>query len=341
MIRWALPVLVASLILSPRVRAISEENFGVAYREKVLPFLESGERFTFPSADGHHALSAVRFIHPKAKGMIVVVNGRSESWLKYGEVFYDLYVMGFSVTSYDHRGQGLSPRLIGGNPQIGYIDEFNAYVEDLNAFVEQAVLPMHPRGKGLFLIAHSMGAVVAMSYLEKYTSPFEGVVLISPMFEINTAPYPGLIARGITGTLQSLGLGRLYAPGEHDRNPTEPFECNKVTGSRSRWEAMCETWITHAEALTGGASISWVNKALSSISGVRNSLSRVQERILILQAGRDQLVMNGPQNEVAANLPSATLVNLPDSKHEILMERDPIRSAAFREMKRFFNTSGK
>jgi hypothetical protein len=76
----ALIVMAATLSL----HAISEEDYPAAFRAKVLPFLAKGERFAFESADGRHQLSGVLFPHPEEKGLIVVVNGRSESWLKYG-----------------------------------------------------------------------------------------------------------------------------------------------------------------------------------------------------------------------------------------------------------------
>ena len=71
--------------------------------------------------------------HTKA---IVVVNGRIECTYKYQELFYDLYRQGYNIYSYDHRGQGLSDRLVK-NHDIGYVEEFDDYVQDLALMVEQ------------------------------------------------------------------------------------------------------------------------------------------------------------------------------------------------------------
>ena len=68
-------LLVQSLALAPLSHAISEKNYQHDYQETVLPFIKSGEQFTFQSADGKYALDAIRFIHPDEKGLIVLVNG--------------------------------------------------------------------------------------------------------------------------------------------------------------------------------------------------------------------------------------------------------------------------
>ena len=138
-------LLVCSLAQAPLTHAISEKNYQHDYQETILPFLKSGEQFNFQSADGKYALSAIRFTHPDEKGLIVVVNGQSEPWLKYGEVFYDLYQKGYSVYSYDHRGQGLSPHLGANNSQIGHVDHFLHFPLDLNEFMEKVIKPVHPQ----------------------------------------------------------------------------------------------------------------------------------------------------------------------------------------------------
>lgn len=50
-------------------------------------------------------------IPANAKATIVILNGRTESVLKYQEMYFELTRQGYAVFSYDHRGQGLSGRL--------------------------------------------------------------------------------------------------------------------------------------------------------------------------------------------------------------------------------------
>lgn len=319
------------------LHAIPENDYARTYEMEVKPFLASGQRFSFRSADGKTDLQGIRFIHPKAKGTIVAVNGSTESWLKDGELFYDLYRSGFSVASYDHRGQGLSPHLVPSNPQIGQIDDFALYAADLNAFVRQEIAP--EKNEKAFLLAHSMGGGIALDYLEHYPSPFRAVVLSAPMLRINTSPYPESVAWSAAAFLQAIGLGDHYVMGKHDRNRHEPFEGNTLTSSRGRWDAIQSVWNSHPEAVLGGPSNDWVARAISRTTEVRKQLPEIKAHILILQAGKDQFVMNPDQEMARAAITGAILVRFPDARHEILMERDEIRGKALDEILRFFQNS--
>jgi len=328
-------ILAIGITLADHVSAIPEQEYASSYARKVLPFLSSGERFTFRSADRLTKLQGIRFLHPGAKGLIVVVNGSTESLLKYGELFYDLYHHGYSVISYDHRGQGLSPHLVRTNSQIAQIDNFDLYAADLNALVQQVILPGNH--EKLYLLAHSMGGGVALDYLERYSSPFQAVVLSAPMLRINTSPYPELLAHLVVKFFCIIGLGDHYSIGMHDHDPKEPFEGNKITSSKERWEAIQHVWQTHPEAVLGGPSNDWVDQAMNRTPIIRKHLSKIDSRILILQAGRDQLVMNPDQERASTQIPRARLMTFSDSKHEILTERDPIRDRALGQILKFFN----
>ena len=331
------------LVFSPlsvqRSLAIPEKNYKRDYESLISSFLKSGDRFTFLSADGIHSLSGVKFIHSQAKGLILVINGRAESWLKYGELFYDLYQAGYTIISYDHRGQGLSPRLINGNPEVGYVDHFDNYVRDLDELIS-TVVPLNRSScdsKGPYLIANSLGGAISARYLELHSSPFHAVVLTAPMFSINTAPYPAGVAHVLVSFFEAIGLGRSYAPGEHDYDPAATFDSNRVTSSKARWWATTATWREYPQAVIGGASNRWVKQSMEATEKVRRHLGDIKTRTLILQAGRDQLVLNQPLQIASKRMQNCRLVSFPDSKHEILFERDPIRNSALKEISLFFN----
>jgi lysophospholipase len=311
--RRLLPSLVYSVLLFASTCAVS---------------LAEEKRFQFRSADGIHDLSAVRFPVAHPTGVIVFVVGRSESWLKYAGLFRELNRAGYTVYSYDHRGQGLSPRLFRGNPQIGHVDDFATYAKDLGRFLVEVRRREHEGA--LSLIGNSMGAAVIVDFLSAHPDSGVGkVVLCSPMFRIRTAPWPEPIARTVLGILHVFGKGASYAPGEGDASPSEPFDHNRVTSSRERWREILSFRSRHPEALTGGASVDWVLRALDRTARLRKAALRLKNETLILEAGRDELVIPfHPASREAVRGP--LIVRFPEGRHELLMEREPIRGEALR-----------
>jgi len=322
------------LVAARPLGALTENRLPDSTSRKIPAFLKTGQRFQFLSADGKTHLEGIRFAHPDSKGTVVVVNGSTESWLKYGELFLDLHRHGYSVVSYDHRGQGLSPRLTHSNPQVAHIDDFRLYADDLNALVRDVIVPGN-HGK-LYLLAHSMGGAVALDYLERFPSPFTAVALSAPLLRINTAPYPEPVARLLITALNKAGMGDHYAPGKHDHDPEESFEGNLLTSSRARWDAMQLVWQNHPQAITGGPSIRWVMQAMERTVRIRHNLHKIQDRILILQAGKDRFVMCPDQLMAVKSISGAEVIGLPEARHEILMERDPIRGKALAAILKFF-----
>lgn len=335
-------MLLASLICSSSLLGISETNFESKYQDSIIPFLNSGQHFSFLSADTRYSLQGIRFIHPNSKdekGLIVVINGFSQSWLQYGELFHDLYKKGYSVISYDHRGQGSSPHLVPNHSQVGYIDHFSDYSADLNMFMEHIVKPLHPDAASRFLIANSMGGAITSNYLETHSSPppFAAIVLSAPMFQINTTPYPEWLGHLIVSSMTTIGLGKHYAIGMHDFDPQEPFKNNKITHSLARWKADREVKILYPKVVIGGPSNAWVNTSLSATKKIRSHEFSITTRTLLLEAGEDQLVMNQAILDAAKKIPYCRLVTFPDSKHGILMESDTIRNKALTMIERFLD----
>src|SRR5215217_6598016 len=87
------------------------------------------------------------------RGTICLVQGRTEFIEKYFETVADFRRRGFSVATFDWRGQGGSDRLIG-NRSLGYVDRFEDYWTDLKSFHGEILLPDCP--PPYYLAGHSM-----------------------------------------------------------------------------------------------------------------------------------------------------------------------------------------
>lgn len=108
---------------------------------------------------------------------ILLVNGRVEGYLKYQELAWDLWRQGYSLYLIDHRGQGLSDRLLA-DKEKGYVADFDDYVLDLKQFHDDVILADKPAK--LFLLAHSMGGAISARYLERWPDDIKAAVLSSP-----------------------------------------------------------------------------------------------------------------------------------------------------------------
>ena len=107
---------------------------------------------------------------------LIIVHGYAEHCGRYQHFARFLNKHGIDVQSYDQRGFGRSP----GEP--GRIEDFDLLVDDLDTVVRH-----YDDGRPFFLMAHSMGATVALHWLLRTPrlTP-RGLILSSPAVSIIT-----------------------------------------------------------------------------------------------------------------------------------------------------------
>ena len=117
---------------------MNEAQLRGAYDTIIVPFWgEKALPISFRNKDALE-IRGMAFVQPRPETAIVISSGRTESFIKYTEVVYDLYLQGYSVFIADHCGQGPSDRVLAGEAkgQIGYVHDFQDYVSDLRQFTE-------------------------------------------------------------------------------------------------------------------------------------------------------------------------------------------------------------
>ena len=125
---------------------------------------------------------AIHFAWLKAddpRALILIATGRSESCLKYKDLAWQMNAAGYAVLLYDHRGQGLSDRMLS-DPRKGYVGTFDHYVDDLKQLFDTQIGHLQTPVKKV-LLAHSMGATVAALYSLKHPGDFDAMIMSSPM----------------------------------------------------------------------------------------------------------------------------------------------------------------
>ena len=125
--------------------------------------------------------------HGTVVGIVQIAHGMQEHKERYRDFMNYLASKGYAVVCADHRGHGKSIQC---PEDLGYFydESGDAIVEDLNA-VQENLRQEYP-GVPVFLIAHSMGTLVARKYIQSHDDRISALVLSGAVYK-NPAAKPG------------------------------------------------------------------------------------------------------------------------------------------------------
>jgi lysophospholipase len=246
----------------------------------------------------------------------------------------------------DWRSQGASERHRSGN-RAGHVRTFDEYDHDLGAVLMHGVEPIQKEraAKGLaplpvIALAHSMGAHILLRFLHDHPRRLAGAVMTAPMLGVETQPYSPDYTKWVTFLLNLRRPSARLLFNVEDRDPiTLAFEDNLVTSDRARYERNQAYLKAQPFLRIYGPTFGWLGAAFQSMRRMMRSgfAEAISTPLLIVGAGRDRLVINAATREFVKRLPNATYVELEDSEHEILMEKDSIRARFWSEFDAFVN----
>jgi lysophospholipase len=263
---------------------------------------------------------------PGTRGICVLLHGQTEFIEKYEEVIGALNARGFTVATFDWRGQGGSARALS-DPLKSYVKDFAQFDDDLQSFLEQIVKPMSDAPP--FALAHSMGAHILLRTLHDRPQSFRAAVLTAPMIAVSTRGYPGWLARIVTALYSGFGQGGEFAWGMAARDPfLVDFDGQLVTSDRARFDHTQEFLKTHPDLRLAGPTWGWLEAAYRSMAkvGAPGFAEAIPMPVLVCGAGKDRIVLTEAERAFTARLPRGRYLDLADSEHEILMENDSIRA---------------
>lgn len=266
--------------------------------------------------------------HPpggRARGTVVVVQGRAEFIEKYVETAGDLLARGFAVVTFDWRGQGGSDRLLP-DPLKGHVGRFRDYRADLEAVLEQIALPDCPGP--LYGLGHSMGGHLLLAAAAHGPLPFQRLVAVAPMLGLGRYPLSEERIAQISRTLARMGLTRRSAPGSDRRTiATLPFAGNPLTSDARRFERNADIARQGPHLVIGAPTVGWLAAACRSMARLRRYeiASRITTPTLVVACAADVVVSTPAIERFAGTLKSVGHVLVGGARHELLQERDTAR----------------
>ncbi|MEM7046017.1 MAG: alpha/beta hydrolase, partial [Pseudomonadota bacterium] len=275
------------------------------------------------------------------RGVLLLLNGRSEFLEKWDETARDFAALGFDVLSLDWRGQGLSTRPLLGTDK-GHIDSFDRYIKDLDVFFEKIVQP-NAGGRPVGIVAHSMGGHIALRFMADRSPPVRAAALSAPMIGFRTGPLHRTFVRSIAWAAVRIGLADRYTIGGHPFDPAkEPFDGNVLTSDQERYQVRMDYFEDYPELRVGSVTMGWLDAAFRTVRcmGMAGYLEQIKIPVLIAQGGKEALVDNAAMTEAANRLPNGELKTYPDAKHELFMEKDEIRHPLMNAVDDFFTANG-
>ena len=233
-----------------------------------------------------------------ARAEILVAHGFGEHSGRYGPLTEHLILHNYSVTSYDHRGHGLSDGL------PGHVESFDEYDDDLEKIITS--VRTRSQSRRLFLIGHSMGGLIALRYVARKSSALAGAIISAPLIEV-AVPVPAhklMIARVGARLAPRLRLNNEINPANLSRDPevgrayaTDPLVNRKV-------------------------STKWFAEATRAMQEVAEWALRITTPILVMHGTEDKLASVDATKRLFERIGSSDkeLVIYPGFYHELFNE---------------------
>jgi lysophospholipase len=326
-----LPIAAQNEPSNSQFRITTEEQLtNPDYLKQIMEFYETGSGGLIEGKAGVPIYYKVFIQKNMEKGAILISSGRTEAALKYKEVIYDLYNNGYSVYIHDHRGQGLSGRMAE-DSEMGYVDDFQYYIDDMKIFYDD-VISAEKHNK-IFLLSHSLGGAVAMSYIEQYPTDFIAAAFSSPMLGFDWYICP--LAKILSGKTPK------YAPGQGPySDDSTKFESNSVTGSKERYYLKIAENNRAPESRLGGVSVQWLKESCKQIKTIFKNVEAIEIPVLIFTADNESVVNPKAYDKFYTKArrleKECSIYPVNNAQHELLMEKDAARTEVLSEIFKFY-----
>jgi alpha-beta hydrolase superfamily lysophospholipase len=233
-----------------------------------------------------------------AKAVVVLVHGIGEHAGRYRHVAERLNTWGFAVRAADHYGHGASSGARGGLPSVMRL------VDDL-ALVVDDTRRTHP-GLPLVLLGHSLGGLVAASFVARAVRKVDALVLSSPGLDPGLSAFQKFLVAVLSRAVPDLRVGNGLDDNYLSHDP--------AVAQAYRDDPLCHDRI--------GARLARFLADEGAV--VRMAAPQWHVPTLLIYAGDDRLVKPAASRVFAAAAPASVVsaACFPTLYHEIFNERE-------------------
>ena len=258
---------------------------------------------TFEAADGAELFYRAWLPNlPTEKSLVILHRGHEHSG-RVQDIVEALNLGDVAVFAWDARGHGRSPG------ERGYAASFSQVVADLDRFVRHLEEAHGKRPESMVVLAQSVGAVAAATWVHDYAPRIRAMVLVAPALSIKLyVPFalPGLRlllkARKNRKTfIKSYVKAKMLT---HDREQAAKYEKDSLI----------------ARAIAGNVLVDLDDTSRRLI----DDAAAIRTPTLLLAAGADWVVKLGPQRRLFERLgtPTKRMRVFPGMYHDLLHEKD-------------------
>jgi alpha-beta hydrolase superfamily lysophospholipase len=253
-------------------------------------------------------------LRQRPRGVVLIVHGLGEHAWRYDPLAQRLNEWGFCVRAFDQRGHGESGGARGVIAhQDALLDDLAEVVDDTRRHIAQ------PWACPLILLGHSMGGLVAATFVQRRMAPVDALVLSSPALQLGI----GALQKKLMGLLVrlapnlALGNGLDASKISHDPAVVQAYQNDRLV--HDRISARLARFIDENGPPLLASAPSW------------------SVPTLLMYAGEDKLVRPEGSAAFAHAAPRAVLTSqrFDGLYHEIFNEDDP--SAVFATLRRWLD----
>jgi alpha-beta hydrolase superfamily lysophospholipase len=238
----------------------------------------------------------------RPRAVVLIVHGLGEHAVRYAVLAEQLNGWGFHVRAFDQRGHGRSAGARGVLPHPDALLEDLAQVLDDTRRISQAwTCPV-------LLLGHSMGGLVAATFVRRGLAPVDGLVLSSPALDAGL----GVLQKALVAVLLCVAPDLALSNG---------LDASRLSHSKAVVEDYVQDPLVHDRISARLARFIDENGPLALAAAVQWTVPT-----LLMYAGEDALVSPAGSRAFAAQAPGAVVSSRCFERlfHEIFNEADPL-----------------